>query len=104
MAKKQSAADKFLALSDAEKDAEVAHYDREIPLSETRPLNAAERGQWNRFKRKMRGRPVVGTGAKTVAFSIEKGFLKRVDRYAKTHKLKRSTLIVRGLEMVMKAG
>ena len=60
--RKMTPIEKFLALTDAQKDAEVAEYDRGSPLK-TRPLNAAERKQWRRIKRKM-GRPVIGKGAR----------------------------------------
>lgn len=97
--------ERFLALTDAQKDAEVARYERDIPLSESRPLNAAERKQWRRIKRKM-GRPIVGKGAKTIAVTVERGLLKRADQYAKQHALKRAQLIAQALEMVLnrKAG
>jgi hypothetical protein len=99
--KKKTPIERFLALSDVQKDAEVARFEREIPLSETRPLNAAQRKQWRRIKRKM-GRPVIGEGAKTIAITVERGLLRRADRYAKQHDLKRAELIARGLELVLR--
>ena len=100
MAKKLSPIEKFLALSDAEKDAEVAPFEQEVPKSSRRALNSAERKQWQRVKRKL-GRPSVGQGAKLVAVTIEKGLLKEADRYAKEHDLKRSEMIAQGLRLVM---
>ena len=98
---KKTPIEKFLALSDAEKDAQTARFDAgEIPLSQSRPLNTAERKQWRRIKRKM-GRPVVGEGAKIVAVTIEGGLLRRADEYAKTHHLKRAQMIAEGLELLM---
>jgi len=98
---KKTPIEKFLALSDAEKDAQTAQFDAgEIPLSKSRPLNAAERKQWRRIKRKM-GRPVVGQGAKVVAVTIEGGLLRRADEYARTHHLKRAQMIAEGLELLM---
>jgi hypothetical protein len=47
----------FLALPEDEKQRIARSYDRAIPLSETRPLNASERRLWGRVKRKGRGRP-----------------------------------------------
>ena len=68
-----------------------------------KPLNQAQRKQWARTKRKMRmGRPVVGAGAKQIAVTVERELLKRVDRFAKTHKMKRSQIIAQGMELVMK--
>jgi hypothetical protein len=98
--KKPTPIERFLSLSDAEKDAEVAQFEREIPLSESRPLNAAERKQWRRVKRRL-GRPKVGQGAKMVAVSIERGLLQRADRYAKRHAMKRAELIAAGLKLVL---
>jgi hypothetical protein len=95
--------ERFLALSDAEKDAEVAEFEKYpegYPLSKTRPLNAAEQKQWKRIKRKM-GRPVVGKGSKMVAVSMELGLLKRVDRYAKAHSMKRAEMIAQGLRLIL---
>jgi hypothetical protein len=100
MKKKPSPMEKFLALSDAEKDAEVAPFEREIPFSETRPLSAAQRKIWRKYKRRI-GRPMIGQGAKTVAVTIERGLLQRADAYAKRHDLKRAELIARGLELAM---
>jgi hypothetical protein len=102
--KKPTPIEKFLALSDAQKDAEVAEFDKGIDPSEWRPLNAAERKQWRRVKRRL-GRPKVGQGAKMVAVSIERGLLQRADRYAKRHAMKRAELIAAGLKLVLaKAG
>ena len=105
MKKQQTPIERFLALSDAEKDAEVAEFEKGVDLSQWRPLSAAERKQWARVKRKM-GRPKVGQGAKTVAVSIEIGLLKEADKYAKRRQMKRAELIAEGLRMVMgrKAG
>jgi hypothetical protein len=104
MAKKEiSEYERFMALSDAEKDAEVAEFEKYpegYPLSKTRPLNAAERKQWKRIQAKM-GRPKIGRGCKTVAVSMEIGLLKRVDKYAKAHSMKRAEMIAEGLRLVL---
>jgi hypothetical protein len=61
--KEKTPIEKFLALGDAEKDAEVARFDSgEIPLSQSRSLNASERKLWKRIKRGL-GRPKIGLGA-----------------------------------------
>ncbi|HWE96022.1 MAG TPA: helix-turn-helix domain-containing protein [Tepidisphaeraceae bacterium] len=57
---KTSPIEAFLAFSDEEKEAVYRSVDREIPLSETRPLTAAQRELWEHAKRKVRGRPEVG--------------------------------------------
>jgi hypothetical protein len=90
----------FDALSVADKEKVWNSYNREIPLSETRPLNSAERATFNRIRRKA-GRPRVGQGAKVVAVTLEKGFLERVDSYAKQHNLKRAEMITKGLRIVI---
>ena len=100
MAKRKTPIERFLALSDAEKDAAVADLDREIPLSQTRPLNARERKQWQKTKRRL-GRPKVGEGSKMIAVTVERGLLRRADRYAKQHKLKRAQMVAAGLELLM---
>jgi hypothetical protein len=103
--KKQTPIEKFLALSDAEKDAEVAEYENGADLSKFRPLTPGERKFWRSVKRKM-GRPRIGQGAKMVAVSIEIGLLKEVDRYVKTHSIKRAEMIAQGLRLILdrKAG
>lgn len=91
----------FEALSDAEKERVWAYYERQpIPPSETRPLNPAERRQWERDKRKP-GRPKVGKGAKVISVTVEGGLLDRADAYAKGHGLTRAQLIARGLELAI---
>jgi hypothetical protein len=92
--------ERFLALSDAEKDAEIAQFENGTDAVDWRPLNAAERKQWNRIKRKM-GRPVIGKGSKMVAVSMEIGLLKRVDKYAKAHSMKRAEMIAQGLRLIL---
>ena len=95
--------EEFLALPDDEKERIWESYNRPVPLSETRPLNAAERRQWARMKRKS-GRPTRGEGAKAVRVTIEGGLLRRVDRYAETAGFTRSQLIAKGLEALLATG
>ncbi len=109
-ATKPSNIERFLALSDAEKAAQVAQYDREIPLSETRPLTPAERRSWERTQAGLkathaarRGRPVVGKGAKGVQVTIEGGLLADADAFAAAHGLKRAQLVAIGLRLAMTA-
>ena len=99
--KKKTPIERFLALSDAQKDAQVARFDRgEIPLSRSRPLTASQRKQWNRIRRGL-GRPRIGQGAAIVPISIERGLLKEVNAFAKAHHLKRSQMVAEGLRMVL---
>lgn len=53
MAKKKSIIDEFMALPKAEKNRIADQFEREIPLSETRPPNAAEKRLWAKAKRRM---------------------------------------------------
>ena len=105
--KQPSPVQRFIALSDQQRNAEVAQFDREIPLSETRPLTAAERKRWRSVQRAMkakargRGRPVVGKGAERLTITIERDLRKQADAYAKQHKMRRSEMIAAGLRMVM---
>jgi hypothetical protein len=100
--RKPDAVEKFLALSPAEKEAYVAPFERgEIPLSESRPLNAGQRKLWKRVQRRLRGRPTVGAGAMVLSVSIERGLLKEADSFARRHKLKRSQMVAEGLRLLM---
>ena len=94
--------DSFLALSDAQKERIWESYNREIPLSETRPLTPAERKRWRKAKKRM-GRPRVGKGAKVISLSVERGLLERADAYARRTGMSRAQLVARGLENVLAA-
>jgi hypothetical protein len=102
MAKKKiSEYERFMALSDAEKDAEVAEFENSTDRSRFRPLTPAQRKLWAGIKRRI-GRPVVGKGAKPIAVTVERSLLAQVDRFAKKHCLKRSELVAEGLRLVLK--
>jgi hypothetical protein len=97
--KKVSEYERFMALTDAEKDAEVAIFDEPLRKSD-RVLHTLARARGRGA-----GRPMVGKGAKIVPVSIERELLKEADRFAKRHKLKRSQMVAQGLRLVMqKAG
>jgi hypothetical protein len=66
-----------------------------------RPLNALERRQLERSKRKM-GRPVKGKGAQVISLSIERGLLESADRFAKERGLTRAALIAAAIMVVLK--
>jgi hypothetical protein len=108
MAKKKiSEYERFMALTDAEKDAEVAIYDKfpqgypSKPLRESdKALHKAARAR-GRAVARAAGRPMIGKGAKIVPVSIERGLLKEADLFAKRHKLKRSQMVAEGLRLVM---
>ena len=100
--KKHGAIARFEALSPAEKERGWKSYNRVVPLSETRPLTAAERKSFDANRRKP-GRPPRGAGAKPVNVTIEKALLARADAYAAAHNLSRAALISRGLELALAA-
>jgi hypothetical protein len=102
---KRSVIDKFIALPDSEKDKIVQRLESESPehqLARSRPLNARERKQWQRFKSKSKiGRPRIGKGAQTISLTVERNLLKQADSYAKQHGLTRSKLIAQGLLAIL---
>lgn len=116
--KKISEYERFMALSDAEKDAEVAVYDK-YPhgFPGGKPLRKSDKALDRRARARGRavaagkvppaqrapgvGRPTIGQGAQIVPVSIERGFLRQVDSFARRNKLKRSQLVVEGLRLVM---
>jgi hypothetical protein len=100
---RKSDIDKFIALSDLEKERIVKQIDAETPqqrLARSRPLNARERAQWRRFKAKM-GRPRIGKGAKTISLTVEAGLLEQADAYAKKQGLSRANVVAQGLRAVI---
>jgi hypothetical protein len=73
--------------------------------AKSRPLTPAQRRQWDRIHKRLKrnaGRPVVDAGARQIAVTVERELLKRVDGFAKTHKMKRSQIIAQGMKLVMK--
>jgi hypothetical protein len=105
--KKISEYERFMALTDAQRDAEVAVYDKFPGGFPGKPLSKADEALHRRARAKGRGvaraagRPMVGKGAKIVPVSIERGLLKQADSFAKRHKLKRSQMVAQGLRLVM---
>lgn len=104
--KKPSGYQRFMALTDEEKDVEVAAYDRELPTNRDglpgRPLTARQQSEWKKIQRRLqRGRPKVGRGVKRVMISVEVGLLHRADGFAKKHQMKRSELVAKALESVI---
>ena len=81
-------------------DALVSPLDRPIPLSETRPLTAAERRQWQRAKRRP-GRPRRGKGARVISLSVEQSLLDRADLAARRAGISRAALFDMGLRVVL---
>jgi hypothetical protein len=98
---KQSDIEDFIALPDEEKERIFQELEDESPwdrLARSRPLNARERRQWQKFKaRSKMGRPKVGQGARTISLTVELGLLKKADAYAKRHGISRAKVVAQGL-------
>lgn len=94
--------DRFMALSDAEKEADVARYDKEFVFEESRPLTPPEQREWNKIKRGP-GRPKKGGGASVISLSVERNLLKLADSFAETHQLSRSEMFSRGIKAILAA-
>jgi hypothetical protein len=98
---------KIQAMSDAERAKLIADIEAESPedrLARSKPLNAEQPATWNRIKKNLGGRPMIGKGSKMVAVTIERDLLKQADAYAKKHGLKRAQLIAHGLRRVIREG
>jgi hypothetical protein len=79
----------FMALSDVDKEKVALYYEQGRHRGETRPLNAGERAEVRREKKRM-GRPRIGKGAKVISLSVERDLLQRADACAKSRGLKRA--------------
>src|SRR5689334_9537737 len=100
MAKRTDPIAAFEALPDSEKERIWQELDALTPeqlKARSRPLNAAERKLWRRFKRKV-GRPKIGKGVKIVSIGVEKDLLKQTDALAKRRGLTRSALVAEALK------
>jgi hypothetical protein len=103
MAKRRDPIEEFESLPDAEKERIWQELDRmttEELDAKSRPLNAAERRLWRRFKRKV-GRPKIGKGVKVISVGLEKRLLKQADALAKKRGLNRSALVSEALKALV---
>ena len=100
--KKTSAYQKFMELSDAEKDAVVAKFDAPTDLARTKPQTAESKALHAAARRKA-GRPVVGRGATVVAISVERSLLEKIDTYARAHGMTRAAMLAMGAKQLMVA-
>ena len=100
--KKKSYYDRFMAMTDAERDAEVARFEKE-DLKRGRPLPPAMRQQWNRAKR--RGRPTkpVEQHAARVLVTLPPDLLREADAYAHKRGMTRAALVAECLRKVIAA-
>jgi len=108
MNKQKSYYQRFMEMSDAEREQEVAQFDREFIADEFKPLTPAQRRKWNKLQaamkaehRKAVGRPKKGAGVKVISLSVEKNLLERADAAAKKNDLTRAQLVARGLELAL---
>ena len=97
---KASAYERFMALTDAQKEAEVAVFDKE-DLSPGRPISPAERRKFKAWQKKAVGRPRTGEGFLRWNVSLEKSIARAADAYAKKHGKTRSGLIVEAVKTYM---
>ncbi len=88
---------RFMEMTDAQRDAEVRQFDQEFIADTFGPPMPAQCRQWQRLKKKM-GRPQMGKGVKVISLSIEQGLLARADAMAKRQGISRARLVARGLE------
>lgn len=101
--KTSSPIDRFLSLSEAEKQAYVAEFDQEFIADKAKPLTPKMKRQWAKVKKKL-GRPRVGKGAKRVLITVERRLLGQSDALAKRRRMTRSQLIAEGLRHLLAAG
>ena len=92
---------RYGTMTEAQFDALAASLDRPIKFSETRPLTAAEKRQWERTKRRP-GRPRRGNGARVISLSVEQCLLEQADLAAQNAGLSRAALFEMGLRTILK--
>ncbi|MEA2734583.1 MAG: hypothetical protein QOE14_1034 [Humisphaera sp.] len=103
--KSDAAYERFMAMTPAQRTADVAKYDQE-DLTPGKPLTVADKALHDRAAARgaraaKMGRPKIGKGAKIVPVTIERGLLKEADSFARQHGLKRSQMVAQGLRLVM---
>jgi hypothetical protein len=83
-----------------ELDAEVAKFDRQLIIDETRPMTPAERAQEERARRK--GANAAGASdVKRVVVKLDAQLVRRADAWARKHGTTRGTLIAYALQTVL---
>jgi len=91
---------RFMEMSDAQRDAEVAQFDKEAPGVPGKPLTTRDQVLHRKAGLKV-GRPRVGQGAERVLITVERGLLRKADSYAKRRGMSRSELIAHGLKYIL---
>jgi hypothetical protein len=99
---KKSLVAKYARMTAQELQEATAEFDREMVVTQSRPLKAKERSRWEAARRKP-GRPRRGCGVKVVSVSLEQGLLSRSDGLARRLGISRALLIERGLKAVLTA-
>jgi hypothetical protein len=99
--KRRSAYQRFMAMSNAQRDAEVAPFDREMAGIPGKALS--KHGQMIHAKARRKGdaasrRRVISS---EVRVKVAKPLLDRADAYAKQHGMNRSELVAKGLEALV---
>ena len=97
MKRERHAASRYRDMRTEEIAAATAEFDREMVVSESRALTAAERRTWEAARRKP-GRPKRGAGVRIISVSVERGLLTRSDALARSLGISRAALIERGLK------
>jgi hypothetical protein len=96
----QNPASRYERLSADELEKATVEFDREMVISRSRPLTAAEKHTWEDARRRP-GRPKRGAGIKVISVSVERGLLARSDALARSLGISRAALIERGLRVVL---
>ena len=100
--KKKSYYECFTAMTDTQRDAEVARFDKE-DLTPGKPLSPEMRNQLNRAKR--RGRPAKRAEERSarVLVTLPPELLRKADAYAHRHRMSRAALFAQGIATVIAA-
>jgi hypothetical protein len=93
---------KYAALELRELREATKEFDREMIVTESRPLSAGEHQSWEKARRKP-GRPRRGAGVRVITVSVEGNLLARADSLARALGVSRASLIERGLKAVLSA-
>ena len=105
--------ERFMAMTDEQRDREVAEFDREFVADTFGPLPPEAIEQHRRARRKARAkasqtnaaRPKRGaTNGRRVVVILERRLVARADAFAKANGTSRSRLIAEGLEAVIGKG
>ncbi|MFI5381480.1 MAG: hypothetical protein ACHRHE_19455 [Tepidisphaerales bacterium] len=92
---------RFLALSDAKKEAVYQECERIDPLEPGRPLSAAQRKRWQQAKRRGRPAKAAAERAARVLITMPPDLLKKADAYAKEHGLTRAALFTQSIRALV---